>query len=72
MILLYGIKFENRVKDKKTFSLSETLLFSLEQEYILFLETYFFKIPKNLITSTFLFGEADTKKHIYVLAKSLE
>ena len=70
MILLYGIKFENRVKDKKTFSLSETLLFSLEQEYILFLETYFFKIPKNLITSAFFFAEADTIKHRYASAKA--
>ena len=44
------------MKDKKIiFLLSETLLFFLEQKYILFLETYFFKIPK------ISFAEADTK-----------
>ena len=32
---------------------SETLLFFLEQKYILFSETYFLKIPKNLITWAF-------------------
>ena len=41
------------LKTKITFLLSETLLFFLEQKYILFSETYFFKIPKNLITSAF-------------------
>ena len=35
-------------KTKIAFLLSETLLFFLEQKYVLFLETYFFK---NLITS---------------------
>ena len=40
----YEIKLEN-------FLLSETLLFFLERKYILFSETYFFEIPKNLITS---------------------
>ena len=35
---------------KKTFLLSGTFLFFLKQKYILFLETYFFKISKNLIT----------------------
>ena len=44
-------------KTKITFLLSQPLLFFLGQKYILFLETYFFKVPKNLIT------EADTKKH---------
>ena len=57
-------------KTKITFLLSETLLFFLEQKYILFLETYFFKIPKNLITSAFFFAEADTKKHRYASAKA--
>ena len=38
-------------KTKIIFLLSETLLFFLEQKYILFSETYFFEIPKNLITS---------------------
>ena len=41
------------VKTKITFLLSETLLFLLEQKYILFSGTYFFKIPKNKITSGF-------------------
>ena len=57
-------------KTKITFLLSETLLFFLEQKYILFSETYFFKIPKNLITSAFFFAEADTKKHRYASAKA--
>ena len=34
----YEIKFENCVKDKKKFLSSETLLFFLEQKYILFSE----------------------------------
>ena len=33
--------------------LSETLFFFLEQNNILFSQTYFFKIPKNLITSAY-------------------
>ena len=40
--------------------LSEALLFFLKQKYVLFSETYFFKIPKNLITLAFFFTEADT------------
>ena len=40
-------------KTKKAFLLSEILLFFLEQKYILFSETYFFKIPRNLIISAF-------------------
>ena len=55
-----------------TFLLSQTLLFFLEQKYILFLDTYSFKIPKNLITSApqHFFGEEDTKKRRYALAKA--
>ena len=60
--LRYEIKFEKvNVKFvikllslfviKLTLLLSETLLFFLERKYILFSETYFFEIPKNLITS---------------------
>ena len=42
------------LKTKITFLFSETLLFVLEQKYILFLEkNKFFKISKNLITSPF-------------------
>ena len=43
------IKFEICMKDKITL-LGETLLLFLEQKIILFLETYFFQIPNNLIT----------------------
>ena len=57
-------------KTKITFLLSETLLFFFEENCILFSETYFFKIPKNLITSAFFFAEADTKKHRYASAKA--
>ena len=53
-------------KIKITFLLSETLLFFLK--HILFSEIYFFKIPKNLITSAFFF--ADTEKHRYASAKA--
>ena len=56
-----------------TFLLSETLLFFFKQKYILLLERYFFKIPKNLIASAFFwffFAEADTKKHRYAVGKA--
>ena len=53
-----------------TFLLSETLLFFPEQKSILFSETYFFKIPKNFLTSSFSFAVANTKKHRYASAKS--
>ena len=57
-------------KRKKTFLSSETLHFFPEQKYILFSEIYFFKIPKNLITSLFFFAKAHTKKYRYALAKA--
>ena len=48
------IKFGNCLNGKKiTFLFSETLLFFFKQKYILFLETYLFKITKNLIASAF-------------------
>ena len=56
-------------KREITFLLSETLLFFLKQKYILFLEIYFFKIPKNLIASSIFFVKADPKKHRYASAK---
>ena len=59
--LRYEIKFEDCVKGK-SFSLSKTLLFFLERKYVLFSETYFFKITKKFV-------EADTKKHGYVSQK---
>ena len=52
--LRYEIKFENCVKEKNNFLLSRTLLFFFKQKYILFLETYFFKVPKNLIAAAFM------------------
>ena len=55
--------FKIMLKIKITFLLSETLLFFFKQKYILFFETYFFKIPKNLIAFAFFFTEEDTKKH---------
>ena len=51
-------------KTKITFLLSQPLLFFLGQKCISFLETYFFKFPKNLIT------EPDTKKHRYASTKA--
>ena len=55
-----------------TFLLIETLLFSFEQKLILFLETYFFDIPKNLITSAFFFPKQILKTYIYLSAKALK
>ena len=52
-MMCYEIKFKNCVKDKNNFFIKRNIFF-LEQKYILFLETHFFKIPKNLITSAFL------------------
>ena len=40
-------------KTKTTFLLSETFLFFFEKKYVLFSETHYFKIPKNLIISGF-------------------
>ena len=42
----------------------------IERKYILFLETYFFKISKNFIASAFFFAEVYTKKHRYASAKA--
>ena len=60
-------------KSKITFLLSETLLFFFKQKYILFIETYFLKIPKKLIASFnffFFFAKTDTKNHRFASAKS--
>ena len=46
--LRYEMKFENCVKDKNNFFIKWNISF-------LFLEMYFFKIPKNLIALTFFF-----------------
>ena len=57
-------------KTKITFLLSETLLLFFKQKYNLFLETYFFKIPKNLIALAFFFlARQILKKHKYPSAK---
>ena len=42
--LRYEIKFENCVKDKKKFLLSYTLIFFLEQKYILYIFLRFLRI----------------------------
>ena len=55
-------------KTKITFLLSKILLFFLEQKYILFSETYLFKISKNLITSAIFF--LLRQKHRYALKKA--
>ena len=68
--LRYEINFQNRVKDKKSFLLSETLLFFFKQKYILFLETFIFKIPGNLIASAFFLSRQILKKHRYASAKA--
>ena len=68
--LRYETKFENCVKVKNNLLLSETMLSFFKQKHTLFLETYFFKIPKNLIASAFFIAEADTKKHRYPSAKA--
>ena len=57
------IKFESRVKDKK---ISEALLLFFRQKYILFLETYFFKVSKNLIASAFFFLPRQILKNTYM------
>ena len=51
--LRYENKFENRVKDKNNFLLSEKLLFFFLKKYILFLERYFFKILNNFFAERY-------------------
>ena len=53
--LCYEIKFENRVKVKNNFFIKRNIAFLFQTKYILFLERYLLKIPKNLIASVFLF-----------------
>ena len=72
--LHYEIKFENCVKDKNNFFIKRNIAFlSLTKMYLLS-ETYFFKIPKNLINAAFFFffffAEVDTKIHRYASAKA--
>ena len=62
MICVMKSSLEIVWKTKTTFLLNETFLFFLEQKYILFSETYFFKIPKNLITSAFFLLRQILKK----------
>ena len=68
--LRYEMKFENCVKDKNKFFIKRNIVFVFKQNYILFLETYFFKTPKNLVASAFFNAEADTKKYRYATAKA--
>ena len=64
------IKFENRVKDKNDFFIKLIVSFLFfKQKYILFLETYFFNIPKNLIALTF-FLLRQILKNRYASAKA--
>ena len=67
--LRYEIKFENCVKDKNNFFIKWNIAF-LSWTKILFLETYFLKIPKDLIKPQHFFAKTDTKKHRYALAKA--
>ena len=72
MICVMKLSIKILWKIKITFLLSETLLFFFKRKYVLFLETYFFKISKNLIASAFFiyfFAEADTKKHTLSVKK---
>ena len=57
-------------KTKRTFLLGEILLLFLEQKHSLFSETYFFKIPKNLITSSFFLPREIPKKYRYASPKA--
>ena len=68
--LHYEIKFENCVKDKINFLLSRIFLFFFKQNYFLFFEMYFFKIPRNLVASVFFVWRQILKKHRYALAKA--
>ena len=67
--LRYEIKFENCVKDKNNFFIKWNIAF-LSWTKILFLETHFLKIPKDLIKPQHFFAKTDTKKHRYALAKA--
>ena len=65
--LCYEIKFDDCVKDKSNFFIQQNIAFFLTKICFI-LGTCFFKIPKNLITSAFLFlfiffffTEADTE-----------
>ena len=51
--LCYEINFENRVNNKNYFFIKWSIAFLFKQKHILFLETYFFFIPKNSIASAF-------------------
>ena len=66
----YEIKFENSVRDKNKFCIKRKIFFFKQKYIFLCLETYFFKISKNLTASAFFFAKADTKKHRYASAKA--
>ena len=69
--LRYKIKFENCVKDKNNFFIKRIIAFLSWTKIYFILGGILFKIPKNLVTSAFVFfTEGDTKKHRYALAKA--
>ena len=51
--LRYEIKFEHRVKNKNNLFIKRNIAFLSWKKKKIFLETYFFQIPENLITSAF-------------------
>ena len=69
--LRYEVKLENCMKDKINFFIKQNISFLFKQKYILVLETYFFKIPKNLIALAF-FLLRQILKTIDMLGKRLD
>ena len=72
MIYVMKSSFKIVYKTKITLLFSETLLSILKQKYILFLETYFFNIPKKLIAFGYFFCRGRYSKTKICLGKSLE
>ena len=69
--LRYEVKLENCMKDKINFFIKQNISFLFKQKYILVLETYFFKIRKNLIALAF-FLLRQILKTIDMLGKRLD
>ena len=69
--LRYEVKLENCMKDKINFFIKQNISFLFKQKCILVLETYFFKIPKNLIALAF-FLLRQILKTIDMLGKRLD
>ena len=66
--LRYEIKFENHVKDKNNFFIKRNISF-FKQKYISYLETYFCRVPENLIALVF-FLLRQVLKNRYASAKA--